>query len=200
MTSSSLFARLFATAAACSLLSFALISSAAAQATSWLCENTCQYAFDNECDDGGPDSLYDLCPLGTDCADCGPRSVVTEWQACSVDADCPEICDTARGVCVGCRSRADCGHGAYCNQMTGQCYEPEECADEADCGGAWCDTDTNTCIPCERDAQCGYAQFCNTATGLCYELDECRSDADCLNGCDIESGYCVRCTNYVDCR
>ena len=38
------------------------------------CSNTCQYAYDGECDDGGPGSLYDLCPCNTDCADCGARS------------------------------------------------------------------------------------------------------------------------------
>jgi hypothetical protein len=37
------------------------------------CTNTCGTAFDNECDDGGPGSLYAICPLGTDCNDCGPR-------------------------------------------------------------------------------------------------------------------------------
>lgn len=38
-----------------------------------ICEDTCPYAFDGECDDGGPDSLYDYCDFGTDCGDCGPR-------------------------------------------------------------------------------------------------------------------------------
>ncbi|MEC7523078.1 MAG: hypothetical protein VYE22_24585 [Myxococcota bacterium] len=37
------------------------------------CTNTCSSANDGECDDGGPDSLYSVCALGTDCADCGPR-------------------------------------------------------------------------------------------------------------------------------
>lgn len=37
------------------------------------CDNTCSTAFDNECDDGGPNSLYSVCALGTDCNDCGPR-------------------------------------------------------------------------------------------------------------------------------
>lgn len=37
------------------------------------CENTCRYAFDGECDDGGPGSMYSICDLGTDCNDCGPR-------------------------------------------------------------------------------------------------------------------------------
>jgi hypothetical protein len=37
------------------------------------CENSCSTAYDNECDDGGPGSLYSICGLGTDCADCGAR-------------------------------------------------------------------------------------------------------------------------------
>jgi hypothetical protein len=39
-----------------------------------LCFNACATARDGECDDGGPDSLYSLCTLGSDCADCGPRA------------------------------------------------------------------------------------------------------------------------------
>ncbi|MBI1286813.1 MAG: hypothetical protein GC178_04470 [Flavobacteriales bacterium] len=42
-------------------------------ATQEVCNNTCQYAYDGECDDGGPNSLTSLCDCGTDCADCGTR-------------------------------------------------------------------------------------------------------------------------------
>lgn len=38
-----------------------------------MCTNTCQYANDGECDDGGPNSDYSVCDLGTDCGDCGER-------------------------------------------------------------------------------------------------------------------------------
>ncbi len=38
-----------------------------------ICTDTCVYAFDDECDDGGPGSITDICEYGTDCADCGPR-------------------------------------------------------------------------------------------------------------------------------
>ncbi|MCA9578171.1 MAG: hypothetical protein R3B40_15375 [Polyangiales bacterium] len=38
-----------------------------------MCTNTCRTANDGECDDGGPNSLYSVCQLGTDCADCGAR-------------------------------------------------------------------------------------------------------------------------------
>jgi hypothetical protein len=37
------------------------------------CTNTCEFSYDDECDDGGPESLYSFCALGTDCGDCGPR-------------------------------------------------------------------------------------------------------------------------------
>jgi hypothetical protein len=38
-----------------------------------LCDNTCESAGDGECDDGGEGAQYDVCSLGTDCDDCGPR-------------------------------------------------------------------------------------------------------------------------------
>jgi len=37
------------------------------------CTNTCHYANNGECDDGGSGSHYDDCELGTDCNDCGQR-------------------------------------------------------------------------------------------------------------------------------
>lgn len=37
------------------------------------CEDTCNDADDGWCDDGGPGADFNLCPLGTDCTDCGPR-------------------------------------------------------------------------------------------------------------------------------
>jgi hypothetical protein len=39
------------------------------------CDNYCEFAFDDECDDGGPGSLFDVCEFGSDCADCGVRSL-----------------------------------------------------------------------------------------------------------------------------
>jgi hypothetical protein len=38
------------------------------------CKDTCAYANDGICDDGGVGSVYHMCGrLGTDCGDCGPR-------------------------------------------------------------------------------------------------------------------------------
>lgn len=38
------------------------------------CSNSCTFALDGVCDDGGAGSSYDLCDYGTDCADCGQRA------------------------------------------------------------------------------------------------------------------------------
>ena len=40
-----------------------------------ICEDTCQWANDESCDDGGDDSEYSVCAKGTDCQDCGKREV-----------------------------------------------------------------------------------------------------------------------------
>merc|ERR1719356_1571002 len=37
------------------------------------CSNSCNYANDGDCDDGGPGAGYASCGLGTDCLDCGER-------------------------------------------------------------------------------------------------------------------------------
>ena len=39
-----------------------------------ICTNSCIYASDTECDDGGLGSEYAICSEGTDCTDCGPRT------------------------------------------------------------------------------------------------------------------------------
>ncbi len=44
----------------------------AAPAAGGVCNDSCGFAHDNECDDGRPGSDTDLCDPGTDCSDCGP--------------------------------------------------------------------------------------------------------------------------------
>jgi hypothetical protein len=40
---------------------------------SGVCENSCRYAGDGDCQDGGDGADNTLCAVGTDCADCGVR-------------------------------------------------------------------------------------------------------------------------------
>ena len=55
------------------IAAFAAAGLFAASSAQAQCTNTCSTSFDGECDDGGPNSLYSICSLGTDCNDCGPR-------------------------------------------------------------------------------------------------------------------------------
>ena len=48
-------------------------ASSRAAADGGICDNTCEWAGDGECDDGGPGSLYSICEYGSDCSDCGTR-------------------------------------------------------------------------------------------------------------------------------
>lgn len=48
-------------------------SSGGSSSGGYLCTNTCTYAYDGVCDDGGSGSSYSVCDYGTDCNDCGSR-------------------------------------------------------------------------------------------------------------------------------
>lgn len=62
-----------------------------------LCSDTCGWANDGECDDGGPGAAFDSCAYGTDCGDCGPRqsSVTTTTSATTGGESCSQPCTTA---------------------------------------------------------------------------------------------------------
>lgn len=45
-----------------------------------LCSDSCYFAFDGVCDDGGPGAEYALCGYGTDCFDCGVRDETDDWS------------------------------------------------------------------------------------------------------------------------
>lgn len=47
-----------------------------------LCTETCSFANDGACDDGGPGAEFSLCELGTDCTDCGSRTsgAINSWR------------------------------------------------------------------------------------------------------------------------
>ena len=65
------------------------------------CTETCEWASDGDCDDGGPGTEYSSCSMGTDCTDCGMRRLVElNVTSCSV-----VTCGTATGVVLGVRIR-----------------------------------------------------------------------------------------------
>lgn len=76
------------------------------------CTNTCQYANDNDCDDGGERSLTGLCAFGTDCNDCGSRTLVSCTNTCQYarDGECDDGGSSSiHAVCSLGTDCADCG-------------------------------------------------------------------------------------------
>lgn len=71
-------------------------------------ENSCFYAFDGECDDGGPGSQYSVCAYGTDRFDCGSR---IGSRDCSIPDGSSLECD--------CNIDSDCPSGYFCDEGTG---------------------------------------------------------------------------------
>lgn len=103
------------------------------------CEETCSYAMDGECDDGGPGSLYSGCEFGTDCTDCGPRRVgVSPEPSCSEagsacasrDECCSSVCAAETETCLAtCQLDSECSSGC-CRPLEaggGACYPAEFC-------------------------------------------------------------------------
>jgi len=67
------------------------------------CTNTCQYASDDVCDDGGLGSTLSYCDYGSDCFDCDKRP--------ETELACSNTCITANdGVC----QNYDCEFGTDC--------------------------------------------------------------------------------------
>lgn len=82
------------------------------------CDDSCLFALDGMCDDGGPGSITSLCLLGTDCFDCGPRSggggggTCTDTCPFAADGECDDggpgslysLCDLGTD-CLDCGPR-----------------------------------------------------------------------------------------------
>lgn len=110
------------------------------------CTNTCEFANDGTCDDGGTGSSFDICLLGTDCADCGARDVSVCSDTCSDPGD--GICDdggpgASFAICELGTDCTDCGPRSG-TQLPGEvtgacCLEDGTCADgaQANCLGTY---------------------------------------------------------------
>ena len=133
-----------------------------------LCSNTCQFAHDGECDDGGPDADYPVCNIGSDCGDCGERVFAYPDTdvgiACVGDSDCSSIsagyCPPAQICTRHCTRHSDCGCAADTTNgdiSAGRC--PTACA-----GGD--DTDTGFCFRvCGGSVHCATGSSCELGPG-----------------------------------
>ncbi|MCA9252623.1 MAG: hypothetical protein R3E58_13920 [Phycisphaerae bacterium] len=121
------------------------------------CDNTCEFAFDGQCDDGGPDSDHSLCDLGTDCVDCGARDVNAEPTEpdCSDDGICNSECPIAP-------PDPDCGDVEFCENF-GLCCDGDGICDLARC-------------PEQTDSDCTNFDFCDRLEVCCISDGRCDSD------------------------
>ena len=157
------------------------------------CSNSCEYANDRTCDDGGPGSDFGVCDLGTDCADCGPRpaedcggpACEEEGGACSATDECCgaalciDVYGNGEGGCVKtCEGDADCGDGC-CRPTTGG---DQVCAPTDVCDGTAGDTGSDTdgsCLP--RGANCYNAGvFCCAGPGACSDYGTADYWCECV--------------------
>lgn len=112
---------------------------------SGICTNTCTFAGDSECDDGGPGSVFSGCSFGTDCQDCGPRP---DGYLCFND------CSTASdGDCDDGGSGSEyslCSYGHDCVDCGGRGSSSSSPPPPASCGATHCmgSCAADTCEAC----------------------------------------------------
>ncbi len=113
-----------------------------------VCENLCEFAYDGECDDGGPGSDYAVCGYGTDCADCGPRPKddgvsgerCTDTCPFAGDGACDDggpgaayaVCDYGTD-CTDCGPRSGEPGGGDVDDFTSICFDYCEFAYDGEC-------------------------------------------------------------------
>ena len=87
-----------------------------------LCGESCWYANDNECDDGGLGFEFTACPLGSDCTDCGIRTYVAPPPPAitSLVNLCAEACNFA--------ADGDCDDGGSGSEFS-SCTSGSDCTD-----------------------------------------------------------------------
>jgi len=190
-----------------------------------VCIDNCNYASDNDCDDGGHGSEYAVCDICSDCADCGPRPAsicsgsgggggggggCTNTCNYASDNDCDdsgpgsEYSMCALGTdCVDCGPRGG-GGGGTGNGCSDTCYH----ASDNDCDDGGSGSEYGLCDVCTDCDDCGPrpASICSSSggggTGVpgCYESCFHASDNDCDDGGQgSEYGLCDACSDCDDC-
>ncbi|MCO6437712.1 MAG: C1 family peptidase [Phycisphaerae bacterium] len=171
-----------------------------------LCSDLCIFAFDGECDDGGPGADYNVCAFGTDCFDCGVRG-----DDSGVDMLCNDTCRYAGdGECDDGGPGADyavCEYGTDCTDCGSRddVVVDQLCEDscifafdgECDDGGAGADFDVcafgTDCFDCgPRDPNDQTDAFCTDTCPFAFDgecddgglgalTDVCAFGSDCFD-------------------
>ena len=184
--------------------------------SSGLCTDTCIFAYDGECDDGGTGALFDLCDLGSDCSDCGARDSddVGDDGFCSNscrfanDGECDDGGpDALFAVCALGTDCGDCGTrdrssgdeicDNFCDYaFDGECDDGGAGADFAvcdfgsDCGdcGSRSSDDIGDLLGCDDTCPFAFDGECDDG-GPNADFDVCGLGTDCFD-CGASIGAC----------
>ena len=152
------------------------------------------------CDDKDP-CTDDGCDPAGKCAH-GPKAGCGSNPApCNLAADCTSnVCDTAKHLCVGCLTTADCGNKGLC--VAGQCQTAPSCVSDIQCkaSGQVCNKVGGFCVDCLVGSDCAPTDTC-VANHCVTPPPACQSSKDCagLLVCDKTAGHCVACLTSDDC-
>ena len=141
-----------------------------------VCENSCfaDWHDDGFCDDGGPDSSYSSCNLGSDCTDCGARR-----NPC-VDPQYPRFCPETPDFPSQCWTEpTDCDSILFC----GDDPTPHACIEgyRYDCVMETCVE--SVCTNPEFPVFCDYDPSCATSGLCCFRTNaDCRTVTMCHGG------------------
>lgn len=154
------------------------------------CENTCEFAGDGSCDDGGPGADTSLCELGTDCDDCGVRDMSDDG---SENPDCGDdgICNME---CPIDPADPDCTNVDFCENFE-ICCDGDSICDLVRCPGPGLDSDCTNYHLCDRlEVCCDDDDRCDDAAIDCPESDRdcayCGADGYCITECVPEDPDC----------
>ncbi|HVU05717.1 MAG TPA: hypothetical protein VHE30_28405 [Polyangiaceae bacterium] len=133
---------------------------ACARAGATLCSDTCRYANDNECDDGGPGSTSSACALGSDCTDCAKVAQISARLGGT--RECSDSCGTAHdNICQDggpgstaytCSFGTDC---ADCGPRRGICTDSCTYARDGSCDDGSANAAYADCAPGTDCSDCG---------------------------------------------
>lgn len=158
----------------------------------FLCENSCTFDGDHECDDGDEGALYSACPPGSDCADCGVRVALglppppPAPPPPSAQPDTGFLpCDWAPSTCNTCRAHVKCLQHLYCTLA-----RSDVCSGLSSASASCVDAPRYCIVQCALFAHCF----------LCTDSCDFSGDGDCDDGgAGSEFNSCPPGSDCADC-
>ena len=134
-----------------------------------VCSDTCTFASNNNCNDGGSGAEFSHCTYGTDCSDCGPRLMSPSPPSLPPGGACDDTCVFA--------SNGNCNDGGPGAEFT-HCAYGTDCTD---CGARYTAPPPPSCLcsnECLGQPLFAVDGFCDDG-GAGSSYNECALGTDC---------------------